>query len=69
MVMHSEKLAVAFGLARLPEGRMIRIVKNLRVCRDCHTVMKLISKAEIVAGDRSRFHSFKDGSCSCNDYW
>ncbi|KAL6181619.1 hypothetical protein ACLB2K_048270 [Fragaria x ananassa] len=70
--MHSEKLAVAFGLARLPEGRMIRIVKNLRVCRDCHTVMKLISKvyrSEIVVRDRSRFHSFKDGSCSCNDYW
>lgn len=69
---HSEKLAVAFGLARLPEGRLIRIMKNLRVCRDCHTVMKLISKVyrlEIVVRDRSRFHSFKDGSCSCNDYW
>ncbi|KAK3036244.1 hypothetical protein RJ639_030786 [Escallonia herrerae] len=29
--MHSEKLAVAFGIARLCEGRVIRIVKNLRV--------------------------------------
>ncbi|ONI08673.1 hypothetical protein PRUPE_5G193000 [Prunus persica] len=69
---HSEKLAVAFGLARLRVGMNIRIVKNLRVCRDCHTVMKLISKVyrlEIVVRDRSRFHSFKDGSCSCKDYW
>ncbi|KAM0982648.1 hypothetical protein ACFX2I_015516 [Malus domestica] len=69
---HSEKLAVAFGLARQREGQIIRIVKNLRVCRDCHTVMKLISKVygvEIVVRDRSRFHSFKDGSCSCKDYW
>ena len=41
---HSEKLAVAFGMARLCKGRVIRIVKNLRICRDCHTVMKLISK-------------------------
>lgn len=69
---HSEKLAVAFGLARLREGKSIRIVKNLRVCRDCHTVMKLISKVyglEIVVRDRSRFHTFRDGYCSCRDYW
>ncbi|CAM8923591.1 unnamed protein product [Rhodiola kirilowii] len=82
---HSEKLAVAFGLARLGEGNSIRIMKNfrgdgnsirimknLRVCRDCHTVMKLVSKVykvQIVLRDRSRFHSFKSGFCSCKDYW
>lgn len=69
---HSEKLAVAFGIAKLCEGRAIRIVKNLRVCKDCHTVMKLISKVyglEVVVRDRSRFHSFKEGFCSCKDYW
>ncbi|XP_038879620.1 pentatricopeptide repeat-containing protein At1g74630-like isoform X2 [Benincasa hispida] len=69
---HSEKLAVAFGIVRLPRGRAIRVVKNLRICRDCHTVMKLISKVyevEIVVRDRSRFHSFTHGSCSCRDYW
>ncbi|GAV79475.1 PPR domain-containing protein/PPR_2 domain-containing protein/PPR_3 domain-containing protein/DYW_deaminase domain-containing protein [Cephalotus follicularis] len=69
---HSEKLAVAFGISRLCEGKSIRIVKNLRVCRDCHTVMKLISRVyalEIVVRDRSRFHTFKNGSCSCRDYW
>lgn len=69
---HSEKLAVAFGMARLQEGKDIRIVKNLRICRDCHILMKLISKVygvEIVVRDRSRFHSFVAGSCSCRDYW
>ncbi|KAJ7956393.1 Pentatricopeptide repeat [Quillaja saponaria] len=69
---HSEKLAVAFGIAKLPKGRTIRIVKNLRVCGDCHSMMKLISKVyriEIVVRDRSRFHLFKDGFCSCRDYW
>ncbi|PSS33534.1 Pentatricopeptide repeat-containing protein [Actinidia chinensis var. chinensis] len=69
---HSEKLAVAFGIARLCKGRVVRIVKNLRVCKDCHTVMKLISKVyglEIVVRDRSRFHAFKQGLCSCRDYW
>ncbi|MQL86328.1 hypothetical protein Taro_018846 [Colocasia esculenta] len=26
-------------------------------------------RREIVVRDRNRFHHFKDGSCSCNDYW
>jgi len=72
MSKHSEKLAAAFGIAKLPKGRILRIVKNLRVCGDCHTVMKLISKVyqlEIIVRDRSRFHSFKGGFCSCRDYW
>ncbi|KAL0357474.1 UNVERIFIED_CONTAM: Pentatricopeptide repeat-containing protein [Sesamum calycinum] len=70
IITHSEKLAVAFGMARLPEVSFIRIVKNLRVCKDCHTVMKLISKVyklEIMLRDRSRFHSFKNGICSCRE--
>ncbi|ESQ27692.1 hypothetical protein EUTSA_v10018254mg [Eutrema salsugineum] len=69
---HSEKLALAFALARLSKGANIRIVKNLRICRDCHAVMKLTSRVygvEILVRDRNRFHSFKDGSCSCRDYW
>ncbi|MQL74735.1 hypothetical protein Taro_007098 [Colocasia esculenta] len=69
---HSEKLAVAFGLISTGEGTTIRVVKNLRVCNDCHDAMKLISQIverEIILRDRSRFHHFKDGLCSCKDYW
>ncbi|XP_015895115.3 pentatricopeptide repeat-containing protein At1g08070, chloroplastic [Ziziphus jujuba] len=69
---HSEKLAIAFGLISTKPGSTIRIVKNLRVCGNCHSATKLISKIfnrEIIARDRNRFHHFKDGSCSCNDYW
>ncbi|CAN8260023.1 unnamed protein product [Cochlearia groenlandica] len=69
---HSEKLAVAFGLISTYHGEVIRVVKNLRVCGDCHQVMKLISKItrrEIVVRDNNRFHCFTNGSCSCNDYW
>ncbi|KAL7115079.1 hypothetical protein ACP275_04G161700 [Erythranthe tilingii] len=72
VMVHSEKLAVAFGMGRLTKGKIVRVVKNLRVCKDCHNVMKLISEVyglEIVLRDRSRFHSFKNGSCSCRDYW
>nr|DAD38291.1 TPA_asm: hypothetical protein HUJ06_008932 [Nelumbo nucifera] len=69
---HSEKLAIAFGLISMEAGVPIRIVKNLRVCHDCHTVSKLISNIfsrDIVLRDRNVFHYFRDGCCSCRDYW
>lgn len=69
---HSEKLAIAFGVINLPPGTPLRIVKNLRVCLDCHSATKFISKIvgrEIIVRDCSRFHHFKDGLCSCGDYW
>ncbi|KAK1265905.1 Pentatricopeptide repeat-containing protein [Acorus gramineus] len=69
---HSEKLAIAFGVLNTPPGTTIRVVKNLRVCRDCHAAAKLMSmqlEREIVLRDLNRFHHFKDGKCSCGDYW
>ncbi|KAK7262976.1 hypothetical protein RJT34_30559 [Clitoria ternatea] len=69
---HSEKLAIAFGLIFIPPGLPIRIVKNLRVCGDCHNATKYISKItqrEILVRDAARFHLFKDGMCSCGDFW
>eukprot|EP01018_Ginkgo_biloba_P003143 Gb_41645 [translate_table: standard] len=69
---HSEKLAIAFGLINTSPGTTIRIIKNLRVCGDCHSAAKFISKIvarEIVVRDANRFHHFKDGQCSCGDYW
>ncbi|KAK3409935.1 hypothetical protein EUGRSUZ_J02000 [Eucalyptus grandis] len=69
---HSEKLAVAFGLINSAKGETIRITKNLRLCEDCHSVTKFISKytkREILVRDVNRFHHFKDGVCSCRDYW
>ncbi|XP_055836249.1 pentatricopeptide repeat-containing protein At2g27610 [Solanum dulcamara] len=69
---HSERLAIAFGLIATSPGIPIQIVKNLRVCGDCHSVIKLISKIEgreIIVRDSNRFHHFKAGLCSCGDYW
>lgn len=65
---HSEKLAMAFGVLSLPPSKTIRVTKNLRICGDCHEMAKFISKMlgrEILLRDSSRFHHFKDGSCSC----
>ncbi|XP_061951430.1 pentatricopeptide repeat-containing protein At1g08070, chloroplastic-like [Populus nigra] len=70
--LHSEKLAIAFGLLSTSVGAPIRVVKNLRICSDCHSATKLISKLynrEIIVRDRNRFHHFKDGTCSCRGFW
>ncbi|KAF8660512.1 hypothetical protein HU200_057663 [Digitaria exilis] len=69
---HSEKLALAFGLMNTKEGEPILVMKNLRICRDCHNAIKIISAIthrEITVRDTHRFHCFSDGSCSCGDYW
>ncbi|KAE9592541.1 putative tetratricopeptide-like helical domain, DYW domain-containing protein [Lupinus albus] len=71
LAVHSEKLAIVFAILNTQESP-IRITKNLRVCGDCHIAAKLISKIvqrEIVVRDTNRFHHFKDGICSCGDYW
>lgn len=69
---HSEKLAIAFGLIAISPPLPVRIMKNLRICNDCHSAAKIVSKAfdrDIIVRDRHRFHHFKKGSCSCMDYW
>lgn len=69
---HSEKLAIAFGLLNSSPGSTIHIRKNLRVCGDCHNATKyisLVTGCEIIVRDMHRFHCFKNGVCSCGDYW
>ncbi|XP_015571955.1 pentatricopeptide repeat-containing protein At3g47530 isoform X2 [Ricinus communis] len=68
---HSEKLAIAFGVLATPPGTTIRIAKNLRTCVDCHNFAKFLSgvyNREVIVRDRTRFHHFREGHCSCNDY-
>ncbi|GMJ05909.1 hypothetical protein like AT5G50990 [Hibiscus trionum] len=69
---HSEKLALAYGILKTSPGTEIMISKNLRVCHDCHSWIKMVSKLlirVIVVRDRIRFHRFEGGICSCEDYW
>ncbi|KAG0482729.1 hypothetical protein HPP92_010813 [Vanilla planifolia] len=74
LLYHSEKLAVAYGVLS-NSGKVcnpITIFKNLRVCGDCHNWIKLVTKVigkEIIARDAKRFHKFRDGICSCRDFW
>ncbi|XWS54801.1 hypothetical protein CRYUN_Cryun10bG0120200 [Craigia yunnanensis] len=72
LMSHSERLTIAFGIINTPPKSPIRIFKNLRVCGDCHNATKFISKItkrEIIVRDSNRFHHFKDGVCTCGDYW
>ena len=69
---HSEKLAITFGLLSLSNSIPIHVIKNLRVCNDCHNWIKYVSKISnraIVVRDAYRFHHFEGGTCSCRDYW
>ncbi|KAJ8754778.1 hypothetical protein K2173_012167 [Erythroxylum novogranatense] len=72
LLAHSERLATAYGLLSSPARSPIRVIKNLRVCGDCHNALKIISKIvgrELIMRDAKRFHHMKDGVCSCRDYW
>ncbi|KAL3639090.1 hypothetical protein CASFOL_016997 [Castilleja foliolosa] len=69
---HSEKLALGFALIKLREFRTIRIVKNVRMCEQCHKFVKEVSKmhkCEIYVSDSKCLHRFENGVCSCGDYW
>ncbi|KAF5451157.1 hypothetical protein F2P56_031445 [Juglans regia] len=69
---HSEKLATAFGLLNTPSKAPILIIKNTRMCMDCHSfimhVTELVDR-EIVLREGNRVHSFKKGRCSCRGCW
>ncbi|KAJ8747466.1 hypothetical protein K2173_008763 [Erythroxylum novogranatense] len=68
--LHSEKLAFCYGLIYSRKESCIRVIKNRGVCEDCHSFMKLASKVyarQIIV--RNRFHHYRDGVCSCNDFW
>ncbi|XP_068660697.1 pentatricopeptide repeat-containing protein At4g15720-like [Aristolochia californica] len=70
--LHSERLALGFALISMAKGVTIRVMKNLRMCGDCHAAFKLISdivRRDLVVRDVNRFHHFRCGSCSCGDYW
>ncbi|KAL3839288.1 hypothetical protein ACJIZ3_023879 [Penstemon smallii] len=70
--LHSERLAIAFALLHANTETDILVIKNLRICGDCHLFVKAVSKFvnyQFIIRDATRFHHFKGGSCSCNDYW
>ncbi|GAV61711.1 PPR domain-containing protein/PPR_2 domain-containing protein/DYW_deaminase domain-containing protein [Cephalotus follicularis] len=69
---HSEKLAIAYGLMKTPSEAPVYVYKNLRMCDDCHSAVKFISMLTnrvLIVRDANRFHCFRDGCCTCADYW
>ena len=67
---HSEKLALIYGLITTQPGTELVIGKNIRMCKDCHNAIRLISKIrnrKISVRDAERWHIFENEQCSCND--
>lgn len=72
LLSHTEKLAITYGLMKVKRGAPIRVIKNTRICNDCHTAakfMSLVGSREIFLKDGLRFHHFREGKCSCKDCW
>ncbi|XP_068666797.1 pentatricopeptide repeat-containing protein At4g01030, mitochondrial-like [Aristolochia californica] len=70
LLSHPEKLAITFGLIKTGRSQPIKVIKNARVCKDCHTAAKYMSQIsgrEIVLKEGVRFHHFINGKCSCNE--
>ncbi|XP_020532202.1 pentatricopeptide repeat-containing protein At1g19720 isoform X1 [Amborella trichopoda] len=69
---HCVKLAITFGIINIHAPQSIRVVKNIRVCQECHDFAKFVSRncsQEILLKDPKTLHCFKNGQCSCKDYW
>ncbi|VVB14273.1 unnamed protein product [Arabis nemorensis] len=63
LLYHSERLAIAYGIISTPARKTLTIIKNLRVCVDCHNFIKIMSKIigrELIVRDNKRFHHFRD---------
>ncbi|KAF6138120.1 hypothetical protein GIB67_033534 [Kingdonia uniflora] len=72
LIRHSEKLATAFGLISTDQGALIRIVKNLRMCSDCHSFTKLVSEIynrEIVVSDNNRVTEVPESGASPTEWY
>lgn len=56
LLTHTEKLAIAYGLMKMKNSSLIRVIKTTSMCSDCHTAAKFISLVrnhEIILKDSS----------------
>ncbi|PKA56685.1 Pentatricopeptide repeat-containing protein [Apostasia shenzhenica] len=70
---HSAKLAATYGILMAGGSReAVRVVKNIRLCGDCHEFLKFasfVAGREIWVRDSTGFHCLKERKCSCGDHW
>ncbi|KAF2320071.1 hypothetical protein GH714_023075 [Hevea brasiliensis] len=65
LLYHSEKLAIAFGILNLNPNKPILVTKNLRVCGDCHTAIKLIS---LITKRNITERDYEGGTAGCRNH-
>ncbi|XVF24836.1 hypothetical protein REPUB_Repub13aG0162200 [Reevesia pubescens] len=75
LMVHNEKLALAFGLLSISADCPIRIMKNVRICEDCHSFMCGVSQitGRAITVRDLRFHHSMLGSAPvvtfCDLWW
>lgn len=72
--MASQWKALAYGLisGSVSSEKMLRIAKNLRICARCREFFKyaiIVIDRVVAVRDVNWYHTFKQGVCSCRDYW
>jgi hypothetical protein len=64
LLYHSKRLLIAYGLISTSARTPLGVIKNLRICGDCHNSINIVSRIvgrELIVRDNERFHSFKNG--------
>lgn len=72
LLFRSNKLAFASGILKSNARKPVTVVQNMRTCVDGHNTLKMISVItgrELIQRDSKRFHHYRNGVCSCRDYW
>ncbi|GAB2282931.1 hypothetical protein Dimus_017467 [Dionaea muscipula] len=64
---HGEKLAIAFGILTTPV--QMQLGSTVIVTRQAIKFISKLVGREIIVRDATRFHHFRNGACSCQDYW
>ncbi|KAL0844278.1 hypothetical protein Bca101_017524 [Brassica carinata] len=71
LLFRSDKLAFAHAFLDTKPRSSVSVMQNMRICHDGHDTCKmltLITGRELVTRDSKRYHYYKNGVCSCNDY-
>ncbi|KAG7638459.1 Pentatricopeptide repeat-containing protein mitochondrial [Arabidopsis thaliana] len=72
LLFRSNKLAFAHAIINSEARRPLTVLQNMRTCIDGHNTFKMISLITgraLIQRDKKKYHFYKNGVCSCKDYW
>jgi len=72
LLFRSNKLAFAHAIINSEARRPLTVLQNMRTCIDGHNTFKMISLITgraLIQRDKKKYHFYKNGVCSCKDFW